>query len=79
MTDGNTIISLGSTGQAGGVSPSGDVVVGRDNAPVAWVRQSSGIYVKETFDVMRQLELPAADVAKIHHGNARRLMPGLRM
>ena len=48
VTDSNTIISLGSTGQAWGVSPSGDVVVGRDNAPVAWVRQSTGNYVKET-------------------------------
>jgi predicted TIM-barrel fold metal-dependent hydrolase len=37
-----------------------------------------GIYVKETFDVMRQLELPDAEMAMIHHGNARRLMPGLR-
>lgn len=48
VTDGNTIISLGSTGQAWGISSSGDVVVGRDLAPVAWVRQSSGSYVKET-------------------------------
>jgi hypothetical protein len=48
VTDSNTIISLGSTGQAWGISPSGDVVVGRDNAPIAWVRQASGAYVKET-------------------------------
>ena len=52
VTAGNTIISLGSTGQAWGVSPSGDVVVGRDNAPVAWVRQSSGSYVKETLPAL---------------------------
>jgi hypothetical protein len=51
VTNGNTIISLGSTGQAWGVSPTGDVVVGRDYAPVAWVRQSSGSYVKETLPV----------------------------
>jgi hypothetical protein len=52
VTNGNTIISLGSTGQAWGVSPTGDVVVGRDNAPVAWVRQSSGSYVKETLPAL---------------------------
>jgi len=52
VTEGNTIISLGSTGQAWGVSPKGDVVVGRDNAPVAWVRQSSGSYVKETLPAL---------------------------
>jgi predicted TIM-barrel fold metal-dependent hydrolase len=38
----------------------------------------SGIYVRETFGVMRQLGLPDADLAKICHGNAVRLMPGLR-
>jgi len=48
ITSGNTIISLGATGFANGVSPNGDVVVGRDNAPVAWIRQASGSYVKET-------------------------------
>jgi hypothetical protein len=48
ITSGNTIISLGATGFANGVSPSGDVVVGRDDAPVAWIRQASGSYVKET-------------------------------
>jgi aminocarboxymuconate-semialdehyde decarboxylase len=37
----------------------------------------SGLYVRETFGVMRQLGLPEADLAKIHHGNAMRLMPGL--
>jgi len=37
-----------------------------------------GIYVKETFDVMRQLELPEGEMEKIRYGNARRLMPGLR-
>jgi hypothetical protein len=47
ISDGNSIVSLGTTGQAWGISPSGDVVVGRDNAPVAWVRQGSGAYVKE--------------------------------
>jgi len=51
VSNGNMIISLGSTGQAWGVSPSGDVVVGRDQAPVAWVRQSSGSYVKENLPV----------------------------
>jgi aminocarboxymuconate-semialdehyde decarboxylase len=38
-----------------------------------------GIYVRETFEVMRQLELPEPEMAKIRHGNARRLMPGLRI
>ena len=52
VTVGNTIIPLGSTGQAWGVSAAGDVVVGRDNAPVAWVRQTSGSYVKETLPVV---------------------------
>jgi len=52
VTDSNTIISLGATGQAWGVSATGDVVVGRDNAPVAWVRQSSGSYVKETLPAL---------------------------
>jgi hypothetical protein len=52
VSDGNAIISLGTTGQAWGVSPSGDVVVGRDNAPVAWVRQPSGAYVKETLPTL---------------------------
>jgi hypothetical protein len=37
----------------------------------------SGIYVRETFRVMRQLGLPEADLAKICHGNALRLMPAL--
>jgi len=52
ISDGNTLISLGTTGQAWGVSPGGDVVVGRDDAPVAWVRQPSGAYVKETLPVL---------------------------
>jgi aminocarboxymuconate-semialdehyde decarboxylase len=38
----------------------------------------SGIYVRETFGVMRQLGLPDADLAKICHGNAVRLMPALK-
>ena len=33
-----------------------------------------GIYIRETLQVMRSLELPEADVAKICHGNAMRLM-----
>ena len=37
----------------------------------------SGIYVRETFGVVRQLGLPEADLAKICHGNAERLMPAL--
>ena len=37
-----------------------------------------GIYIRETFEVMRQLGLPDADLAKICHGNAVRLLPGLR-
>jgi predicted TIM-barrel fold metal-dependent hydrolase len=36
-----------------------------------------GLYVRETLDVMRQLELPQAELAKILHGNALRLMPRL--
>lgn len=36
-----------------------------------------GTYVRETFGVMRQLGLSQADLAKIHHGNATRLMSGL--
>ena len=38
-----------------------------------------GVYVRETFDVMRQLGLSATDLAKISSENARRLMPGLRV
>jgi aminocarboxymuconate-semialdehyde decarboxylase len=36
-----------------------------------------GLYIRETFEVVRQLGLPDADLAKIHHGNAQRLMPRL--
>ena len=36
-----------------------------------------GIYVRETLDVMRQLGLSDAELAKIRYGNAMRLMPGL--
>ena len=39
---------------------------------------ASGVYVRETFGVMRQLGLPDADLAKICHGNAERLMPALK-
>ena len=36
-----------------------------------------GVYVRETLQVMRDLNLPPADAAKIYEGNARRLMPNL--
>ncbi len=38
-----------------------------------------GIYVRETLDVVAGLGLSAADHAKIVEGNARRLMPNLRL
>lgn len=38
-----------------------------------------GTYVRETFGVLTQLGLSAADEAKIRHENAKRLMPGLRV
>jgi predicted TIM-barrel fold metal-dependent hydrolase len=37
-----------------------------------------GVYVRETLDVMRALDLSPSDAAKIYEGNARRLMPHLR-
>jgi predicted TIM-barrel fold metal-dependent hydrolase len=37
-----------------------------------------GIYIRETRDVIAGLNLAPADAAKIHEGNARRLMPNLR-
>jgi predicted TIM-barrel fold metal-dependent hydrolase len=37
-----------------------------------------GIYIRETLQVIRGLDLPPTDFAKIHEGNARRLMPNLR-
>ena len=33
-----------------------------------------GIYIRETLQVIRDLDLPEADLAKICHGNAMRLM-----
>ena len=36
-----------------------------------------GLYVRETLDVMGRLGLSEADLAKIRHGNAMRLMPRL--
>ena len=38
-----------------------------------------GIYIRETLQVMRGLELPEADLAKICHGNAMRLIPNLKL
>ena len=38
-----------------------------------------GIYIRETLQVMRGLELPETDLAKICHGNAMRLIPNLKL
>ena len=37
-----------------------------------------GLYIRETLRVMRELGVSEADLAKICHGNAQRLMPGLQ-
>jgi len=49
---GNTLVSLPGGAQPWGISPTGDVVVGRDSTPVAWVRQPSGVYARETLPTL---------------------------
>jgi hypothetical protein len=43
----NNVLLEGSSGQPFGISPTGDVIIGRDSKPVAWIRQPSGAYVRE--------------------------------